>query len=133
MTKETISKSPSGRTKRTPVGTRNILSVANKDPNFEYRVVNDTGDRIAAFEDAGYELVDAKDVRVGDKRVDRATPEGSKAQVAVGKGDKAFVMRIPKELYNEDQERKMQQIRKLEQSIKPSNEYHGAKLEITRG
>lgn len=133
MTKETIAKSPSGRVKRTPVGSRNILSVSNKDPNFVYRVVNDTGDRIAAFEDAGYVVVEASEVRVGDKRVDKAAPEGSKAQVAVGKGDKAFVMKIPKEFYDEDQERKMQQIRLLEKSIKPSGEYHGNKLEISQG
>lgn len=130
--KEVIAKSPSGRAKRTPVGVRNILTVANKDPNFEYRIVNDTGDRIAAFEDAGWELVEANAVRVGDKRVERTTPEGTKAQVSVGKGEKAFVMRIPKEFYKEDQEAKLQRVRQLEESIKPSGDFTG-KVTITQG
>jgi hypothetical protein len=112
---------PSGttRAKRTPVGTRNVLTVAGKDElNFVYRIVNDTGDRIAQFQEAGYELVDSSTHRVGDKRVSAASPEGSKAQVSVGKGDKAFVMRIPKEFYNEDQAAKQIEVNRLEQSIK---------------
>lgn len=122
--KEPIVKSPRGRVTRTPIGTRNVLSVAGKDPEYEYRIVNDTGDRIPAFEEAGYTLVDAASVRVGDKRVNNASPEGSKAQVAVGKGDKAFVMRIPKDLYKEDQDAKLQRVRQLEETIKqPSGDY----------
>jgi hypothetical protein len=125
--KETIAKAPRARKTRTPVGQRNILTVLGKDPDYEYRIVNDTGDRIAAFEDAGYTLVEAADVRVGDKRVERTTPEGSKAHVSVGKGDKAFVMRIHKDLYKEDQEAKLQRVRQLEESIKtPSGGDYGS-------
>lgn len=128
--KEQISKSPSGRPKRTRIGGRNILTVANKDPNRVYRIVNDTGDRIAAFEDAGYRLEEASAVRVGDKRVERATPEGSKAQVSVGGGFKAYVMSIEKELYEEDQEAKLERVRAIEESIKnPSGtDYGGVKI-----
>ena len=112
---------PSGtntRAKRTPVGQRNVLTVAGKEPDFSYRIVNDTGDRIAQFLEAGYEFVDAATHRVGDKRVNSASPEGSKAQVSVGKGDKAFVMRIKNEWYEEDQKAKQKEIDRLEQSIK---------------
>lgn len=118
--KESISKAPRGRVKRISIAQRNVLSVQNKDPEFEYRIVNDTGDRIAAFEDAGYVVEDAAAVRVGDKRVERASPEGSKAQVSVGKGDKAFVMKIPKELYQEDQDAKLHKLRQLEDTMKSS-------------
>lgn len=125
--KETVSK----RVKRTPIAQRNVLTVTNKDPNFEYRIVNDTGDRIAAFEDAGYVIEDANSVRVGDKRVERATAVGSKATVAVGQGDKAFVMKIPKDFYKEDQDAKAARIRQLEESIKnPSGaDYGGVKID----
>lgn len=123
--KESIAKAPSGRKSRTPVGKRNVLTVLGKDPNYEYRIVNDTGDRIAAFEDAGYVLEEAKAVRVGDKRVNNATPEGSKAQVSVGKGDKAFVMKIPKELYKEDQDAKLREVRRLEETIKQGSGDYG--------
>jgi hypothetical protein len=125
--KETIAKAPKSRISRTPVGQRNILTVSGKDPDYEYRIVNDTGDRIATFQDAGYELVEASSVRVGDKRVNNPAPEGTKAQVSVGQGDKAFVMRIHKDLYKEDQEAKLQRVRQLEESIKtPSGADYGS-------
>jgi hypothetical protein len=126
--KETIAKAPRARKSRTPVGQRNILTVVGKDSDYVYRIVNDTGDRIAEFQDAGYELVEASSVRVGDKRVNNPTPEGTKAQVSVGMGDKAFVMRIHKDLYEEDQEAKLQRVRQLEESLKtPSGaDYGGA-------
>jgi len=106
------------RTRRTPIGSRNVLTVQGKDDKFVYRIVNDSGDRIQQFLDSGYELVEASSVRVGDKRVNAATPEGSKAQVSVGKGEKAFVMRISKEWYDEDQTSKQSRVNELEQSIK---------------
>jgi hypothetical protein len=123
------------RPRRTPISGRNILTVQGKDPNFEYRIVNDSGDRIQQFLDAGYELVDAAAVQVGDKRVNAASPVGSKAQVSVGKGEKAFVMRIPKEFYNEDQLAKKAHIDRLEQSIKQtaSSSADYGKVSITNG
>ena len=130
MTKETIAKSPSGRPSRTPIGQRNVLTVKGKDPNFEYRIDNDRGDRIATFEEAGYVVEDASKVRVGDKRVNNASPEGSKAQVAVGAGDKAVVMKIPKEFYQEDQDAKLERLRQLEDQMVNSGET--GKITITR-
>ena len=130
MTKETISKSPSGRPTRTPIAQRNVLTVEGKDPNFKYRIVNDRGDRIAAFEDAGYVIEDANRVRVGDKRVNKAAPEGSKAQVSVGNGEKAFVMKIPNEFYEEDQNAKMARIKQLEETMINSGET--GKITISR-
>ena len=109
--------SASARPKRTPIASRNVLSVKGKDPEYDYRVVNDTGDRISQFIEAGYELVNASDVSIGDRRVDAASPEGSKAQVSVGKGEKAFLMRIKKEYALEDQKAKLAKIAELEQTI----------------
>lgn len=111
------SRSSSGRVKRTPVSQRQPLFVRGKDPAFEYRFVNDNNDRIGQFLEAGWEIVAAKDVKVGDKRVDIATAEGSNAQVSVGKGDKAFLMRIKKEWYQEDQEAKQEHINELEATM----------------
>jgi hypothetical protein len=132
--KEAISKAPRGRVTRTPVGTRNILTVAGKDPNYVYRVINDSGDRVQEFMDAGYELVDANSVRVGDKRVNAATAEGSKAQLSVGQGQKAYVVRIKKEWYEEDQAAKQVHVNKLEEATKAKalDGTYG-KLEISRG
>lgn len=118
MTKEAIAKSPSGRTRRTPVGQRNVLTVRGKDPAYEYRIVNDEGDRVARFEDAGYEVVKASEVEIGDRRIQRASPEGSVAQASVGGGMKAVVMRIKKEWYEEDQAAKLKQVAELESTTK---------------
>lgn len=110
--------SASARPRRTPVGQRNVLTIEGKEPGYVYRVVNDAGDRVAQFLDAGYELVDARNVRVGDKRVEQTSAEGSKAQVAVGGGQKAVVMRIKDEYYKEDQAAKQAHVDRLEESIK---------------
>lgn len=131
--KEPIAKAPRGRAKRTPIGQRNVLTVAGKDSDYEYRIVNDSGDRIQSFLDAGYEIVRDEDVKVGDKRVNKATPEGSAAQLSVGQGQKAFVMRIRKEWYQEDQASKQVYNDQVENTIKQKalDGTYG-KLEITR-
>lgn len=132
--KEAIAKAPRGRTQRVPVGTRNVLTVAGKDANYEYRVINDSGDRVQEFLDAGYELVEKESIRVGDKRVNSASAEGSVSQISVGQGQKAFVVRIKKEWYEEDQAAKQTKVNALEDSTKAKalDGTYG-KLEISRG
>ena len=131
--KEAIAKAPRGRPQRVPVGTRNVLTVADKDPNYEYRIINDSGDRVQEFLDAGYELVDADSVRVGDKRVNTAKAEGSIAQLSVGQGQKAFVVRIKKEWYEEDQRAKMKKVDDLEAATKAKSlDGTYGKLDISR-
>jgi len=107
-----------GRVTRTPVGSRNILTVKGKDPNYEYRIVNDTDDRITQLQEAGYELVSDDAVDVGDKRVSQGTSVGSKKVFSVGQGIKAYVMRIKKEWYEEDQASKQRRVDAQESSIK---------------
>jgi hypothetical protein len=132
--KEAIAKAPRGRTQRVPVGSRKVLTVAGKDPNYEYRIINDSGDRVQEFLEAGYELVDNDSVRVGDKRVNNASAEGSKAQLSVGQGQKAFVVRIKKEWYEEDQAKKQAHVNELESATKAKalDGTYG-KLDISRG
>jgi len=130
--KEPIAKEPERRKRRNSISTRNILTVSNKDPNYHYRVVNDSGDRIQELLDRDYELVDSKTVRVGDKTINGISSEGSKSQVSVGQGQKAFVMRIRKDWFIEDQQEKQAEVKKLEDATKTPN-ISGAygKLEIT--
>lgn len=135
MARETVNQV--ARPKRTPINGRNVLTVQGKDPNYVYRIVNDVGGRVDMFKEAGYEMVLDKDVKVGDRRVNSASAEGSNAQVAVDKsGTKAFVMRIPKEWYEEDQRAKQERVNELEQTIKKDalskNDLPSGKLEITR-
>lgn len=131
--KEAIAKAPAGRVRRTPIGKRNILSVVGKEPGFEYRFVNDTGDRVEAFKENGWEPVPAKAVRVGDKRVESTASDGSVTYASVGGGMKAVLMRIPEEYYKEDQAAKQAQVQAVEEATrqKALDGTYG-KLEITR-
>lgn len=131
--KEAISKAPVSRVTRVPVSQRNILTVKGKDPAYEYRVVNDTEDRIAQFIDGGYELVDDNSTDVGDKRASQGTPVGSKKIFSVGQGTKGYLMRIKKEWYQEDQTKKQEFVNLQEASIKEKAlDGNYGKLEITR-
>lgn len=116
--KDALSKEPSGRPQRTPVGQRNILTVKGKDPSYVYRIVNDVDDRISQYKEAGYEIVPDTSVAVGDKRVNAASSVGSGKQISVGQGTKAFVMRIRKDWYEEDQAAKLTQVAAVEQATR---------------
>jgi len=108
------------RVRRTPVadGGRNILRVSGKKGDYEYRIVNDVGDRIADFESRGYEIVCDNDVRVGDRRIANPTKEGSPVKVSVGGGVQAYLMRQKKEFYDEDQRDKQAYVDKSEEAMK---------------
>lgn len=98
-------------------GTRNVLTVSGKEPGFEYRVVNDDGDRIAQFEEMGYEVVRDSSIKVGDRRIANPTKEGSPIQISVGGGQKAFLMRIREDWHKEAQEDKARQVDELEKGM----------------
>jgi hypothetical protein len=116
--KEAIAKAPRGRTQRSPIGRRNVLTVSGKEAGYEYRIVNDSKDRVQEFLDAGYELVAEDSIKVGDKRVNAASAEGTVSQLSVGQGLKAFVMRIKKEWFDEDQKAKQTQVNEVEAATK---------------
>lgn len=128
-----IAKAPERRVRRTPIGQRNVLTVAGKEAGYQYRVVNDQGDRIQEFLDNGWELVKASSVRIGDKRLDAAKAEGTNAMARVGKGENAYVLRLKDEYYQEDQAAKQAYVNKTEEATKGEalNGTYG-KLEITR-
>ena len=109
----------SGRTNRASVnGTRNVLNVTGKEPGYHYRVVNDTGDRVASMQERGYEIVTDDSVKVGDRRIANPAQEGSPVMASVGNGIKGYVMRIKQEWFDEDQKAKAQQVDELESSMK---------------
>lgn len=103
------------KVRRTSInGVRNVLTVSGKEPGFEYRVVNDTGDRVSQFEEMGYEIVRDQNIKVGERRIANPTKEGSPVQISVGGGAKAFLMRIPDEYYKEDQAAKAKHVDEIE-------------------
>lgn len=106
------------RPQRTPLANRSVLGIKGKEPGYVYRIVNDTGDRIASFQEQGYEIVTDSSITIGDRRVGRASADGSPVQVAVGNGIDGYLMRIKEEYYKEDQAYKEQKLAELEQSMK---------------
>ena len=107
------------RVKRTPInGQRSILNVKGKDPAYSYRIVNDVDDRINEFLERGYEIVTEEGIQVGDKRVAKPTQSGSAVELSVGQGTKAFLMRIKKEWYDEDQAEKNSKVDQIETQMK---------------
>lgn len=109
---------------------RNILTVDNKDPNYEYRWINDTyaksddqtgafypGQRIMRFQNAGWEFVTNKDVTVGDSYVYKTGNVGSIIRAPGGQGDMLYLMKIHKDWYDEDQATKQEYIDKVEDAM----------------
>jgi hypothetical protein len=106
------------RPKRTPLGARNRLSFTEQDPNFVYRVINDTDDRLKLAQEAGYEFVES-DSPLGDKRAGEASAPDSRVSKPVGNNTRGFLMRIPKEYYNADQKVKMDAVDETEKTMNP--------------
>lgn len=114
--KENLVKAPSGRPKRLTNGVRNRMAFINKDPNYVYRVVNDTDDNVFLREEQGYEVVKVSDHQGRNSRVESGrTVDNS---LSVGGGTKAVLMRIRKEWFEEDQKAKKERVDASEAAIK---------------
>lgn len=114
-----MSKVVDKRTARKSLFQRGPQSVAGeKDPNYVYRFVNDTGSRIANFQSAGYEFVEDSSLVVGDSRVFDPSDLGSSKRVTSNDGTVSYLMRIKKEFYEEDQAAKAAMISETEAAMK---------------
>jgi hypothetical protein len=133
MTTEKLVKAPVNRVRRSPVEGRNKLKVYGKDPNFAYRIANDTDDRILTLLEEGWEIDPSEAIRVGDsKLVDDSRGIGKTRQVSVGQGIKAVLLRKRKDWFDEDQAAKQEYVNKLEQAMRPNPDGQYGKVEITR-
>jgi len=104
--------------KRVPLDGASVLSAPAREGYFR-RIVNDVGDRIARFMDAGYEPVVGDDVSLAeDERVEWYNDGSSFASRSVGGGVTGVLMEIPETLHREDQKRKQEKIDQLEESMK---------------
>lgn len=114
---------------RVPVsGNRSKLKVRNTDPSFQYRWVLAGGEndsRILDFLNGGYTFVEATSADVGESHVYQSENLGAIARVPAGDSLYLYLMRIPKELYEEDQRAKMQSIKNQESAITGERPEHG--------
>jgi hypothetical protein len=114
------------RPERVPVfeANRNKLTVKGLDhENYQYRWVNDRESRLADFLAGGYEFVENTGQEVGDGGVDSSQGTSSRIQKGVGGGVVSYLMRIPKELWLEDQAKKEAQLAEAEADMKKSAEH----------
>lgn len=113
------------RRERTPFSAnRKRLEVATKEKGFVYRWFNDQDDRIQRAQDAGYEFVKKGVTEVGEKEVGRGNTDlNSRTSVVVGRTAqsqpiRAFLMRIPEAWYLEDQAKKEELNRMVDDAIR---------------
>lgn len=101
---------PERRAARVPLGgVRRKLDVKDKDPNYAYRVFNDVGGRIERAKAAWWEPVNDEQGQV-DRRV---VGKDSNGKPIYGQ-----VMRIKKELFEEDQKAKQAPIDEMEEQLR---------------
>lgn len=97
------------RPDRVPVyeANRNKINVPGLDhENFMYRWVNDKEDRLQVFLDADWEFVPKAGLKAGDGGVDNSARTTSAMSKGMGGGVVAYLMRIPKDIWLMDQDRK---------------------------
>ena len=111
-------------TKRTPLGVQRQKLVLNdlNDPTHSYRWVNDAGTRIQDALNGGYEFVSAETAgQIGVRdAISTNTDLGTGVSQVVerGTGRRAFLMRIPMDIYLEDQQAKQAEVDKVDKAIK---------------
>lgn len=84
-------------------GRRDVLTVLNKDPNYEYRWVNDVDGRVQSMQSLGWELATG-DEEIARKGITDPLPVGSVKRKPVGGGVEAILMRIYKDWYEENKQ-----------------------------
>jgi hypothetical protein len=110
--------------KRIPLGTRNVLTAPKRD-GFVRRFVNDKGDRVQRFKDAGYSIV-GDDIQVGDPKIGRPEQLGSNVSVPLSGGNqRAVLMEIPENHYKEDYAAAQNKITEQENEMKRNSMSQG--------
>ena len=103
-----------GKRERVPFGAnRQRLAVKEQDPNFVYRWVNDTEDRLERAEAGGYVFCSKTEftAKLGDGQIHQENSDlNSRVSKVVSKGTdspiRAYLMKIKKTWYDKDQKAK---------------------------
>jgi hypothetical protein len=122
------------RPKRTPLGSRNLLTVENQEPGFHYAWVSDSDvipGGVQKFLDAGYTFVLDPKLAVGDQSANNTmTGIGSAVSRNGGRGVTLYLMRILQEYYDEDAAAMEAQIKQQELDMRRPGEGGYGKLKI---
>ena len=110
--------------KRIPLGTRNVLTAPKRD-GFVRRFVNDKGDRVQRFKDAGYLIVE-DNIQVGDPKIGRPEQLGSNVSVPLsGVNQRVILMEIPDKYHKEDYDAAQNKITAQENEMKRNSMSQG--------
>jgi hypothetical protein len=122
------------RIRRTPIGTRNKLTVQGlKDTeSFVYRWAVDRPGRIDELYEKGYDIVDKEGKTVGDGSFEAASSVGSAMTKGVGNGETAYLMKIPRDIWNEQRRVRVDiPTDETEESIKADAKVQGRYGQVT--
>lgn len=102
------------RRERAKMGLRTSrLTVRNKDPNYHYRIITDKDSRIQAAEELGYEFVDS-----GADSTEFGSRDARKVGTSEHGGKEVgYVMRIHRDLYEENQLIKKEAVDAIDKQI----------------
>lgn len=100
------------RKERIPVGVKRPNLVSKQEDGYVNRWVNDDYGRLQRFQDGGYEFIDDPDAA-------ESTDNGTRISKIVDKktGKRAYLMRIDKKTYDEDQEMKQERNDRIDDAI----------------
>lgn len=102
---------------RQPIGAkREITNVHDTPEGYVDRWVNDDGNRINQFKNAGYENVHTAEM--GSSGVEGTHDENGVVSKDMGKGVTAYLMRQRKEYFDEDQSEKQKIVDESEESMR---------------
>lgn len=111
----------SGRSDRVPLGVaRSKLSVPGRS-GYVRRWINDAEGRLANAESGGYQFVTDEKMQIGQQDIDNENRDlGARTSRVVDKttGQKAYLMEIKAEFYEEDQAIKVRKVEEVDQRIK---------------
>lgn len=115
------SREETGRSTRVPLGvSRTKLAVPAKE-GYVRRWVNDSEGRLQLAQQGGYQFAEDKSLQIGDKDIDNVNRDlGARVSRVVDKstGQKAYLMEIKQEFYDEDQAAKAAKLRVTEDQIR---------------
>ena len=124
------SREQEGRSKRVPLGVaRSKLSVPVR-LGYQRRWINDAEGRIANAESGGYQFAVDDKLQIGQQDIDNENRDlGARISRVVDKttGQKAYLMEIKEDFYEEDQTAKIRKVEEVDRRIKTG------KLEAVEG
>lgn len=115
---------------------RDKMTVANRDPDYAYRWVNDVEDRVDRFKLGGY-ILENDPKQIGDSATEQGINRTSSiTEKFVGNKTKAVLMKIHKDLYEADQLAKQKVVDESDAAMKrdaeQSSDYGSLKVSRKR-